>query len=140
MQITLEADYAVRIVFALAAGQRRMGGESLAKISGVTVRFSLKILRKLVAAGLVASYKGAAGGYELAKAPKEISLCDIIEAIEGPIHISRCVNKEYPCTREKDGECQFQCAFEEVSQSLRQQLESYRMDQFIRDEERKGEK
>ncbi len=134
MQITLEADYAVRIVFALAAGQRRMGGESLAKISGVTV------LRKLVAAGLVTSYKGAAGGYELAKAPKEISLCDIIEAIEGPIHISRCVNKEYPCTREKDGECQFQCAFEEVSQSLRQQLESYRMDQFIRDEERKGEK
>ena len=56
MQITLEADYAVRIVFALAAGQRRMGGESLAKISGVTVRFSFKILRKLVAAGLVASY------------------------------------------------------------------------------------
>ena len=90
MQMTLEADYAVRIVYELASGGGRIDAGALAQASGVTVRFSLKILRKLVAAGLILSYKGAAGGYELAKAPGEISLCDIVEAIEGPIHIARC--------------------------------------------------
>ena len=67
MQITLEADYAVRMIYELAADGGRTDGNALAQASGVTVRFSLKILRKLVAAGLVHSYKGAAGGYELAK-------------------------------------------------------------------------
>lgn len=131
MQITLEADYAVRIVYALSVGKKRMDAGSLAQLSGVTVRFSLKILRKLVAAGIVCSYKGAAGGYELAKEPQQISLCDILEAIEGPIHIARCVRGDYACTREKVGECTFQCIFEEASRELRKKLQGYTMDQFI---------
>ena len=106
----------------------------------MTVRFSLKILRKLVAAGLILSYKGAAGGYELAKKPREISLCDIVEAIEGPIHIARCVKGTYQCTREKEGTCTFQCVFEKLSQDLRQQLSSYTMDQFISEKEKGAKK
>lgn len=51
MQMTLEADYAVRIVYELASGGGRIDAGALAQASGVTVRFSLKILRKLVAAG-----------------------------------------------------------------------------------------
>ena len=65
LQMTLEADYAVRIVYELASSGGRIDASALAEASGVTVRFSLKILRKLVAAGLILSYKGAAGGYEL---------------------------------------------------------------------------
>ena len=122
LQMTLEADYAVRIVYELASSGGRIDASALAEASGVTVRFSLKILRKLVAAGLILSYKGAAGGYELAKKPREISLCDIVEAIEGPIHIARCVKGDYQCTREKEGTCTFQCVFEKLSQDLRQQL------------------
>ena len=120
--------------------QRRIDASALAEASGVTVRFSLKILRKLVAAGLILSYKGAAGGYELAKKPREISLCDIVEAIEGPIHIARCVKGTYQCTREKEGTCTFQCVFEKLSQDLRQQLSSYTMDQFISEKEKGAKK
>ena len=83
LQMTLEADYAVRIVYELASSGGRIDASALAEASGVTVRFSLKILRKLVAAGLILSYKGAAGGYELAKKPREISLCDIV-AVQVP--------------------------------------------------------
>ena len=134
MQITLEADYAVRIVYILAAQKTRLDAASLAEISGVTIRFSLKILRKLVGAGLVKSFKGASGGYEIAKKPEEISLCDILEVIEGPIHIARCIKGEYECTREKeDGQCMFQCTFEKVSQNLRNELKRYTMDQFLPD-------
>lgn len=67
LQMTLEADYAVRIVYELASSGGRIDASALAEASGVTVRFSLKILRKLVAAGLILSYKGAAGGYEIGK-------------------------------------------------------------------------
>ena len=89
MQLTLEADYAVRIVYTLAREQCRLDACALAEKTGVTVRFSLKILRKLVAAGLVRSYKGVNCGYEIAKDAKEISLLDIVETIEGPIHLAR---------------------------------------------------
>ena len=149
LQMTLEADYAVRIVYELASSGGRIDASALAEASGVTMRFSLKILRKLVAAGLILSYKGAAGGYELAKSafpengvkkPREISLCDIVEAIEGPIHIARCVKGDYQCTREKEGTCTFQCVFEKLSQDLRQQLTGYTMDQFISEKEKGAKK
>ncbi len=84
MHITLESDYAVRIVYCLAQNGGRMEAAAIAEQTGVTLRFSLKILRKLVAGELVKSYKGAGGGYELAKDPKEISLYEVIEQVEGP--------------------------------------------------------
>ena len=61
MHITLESDYAVRIVYCLARQGGRMDAKKIAEETGVTLRFSLKILRKLVAGGLVSSYKGTKG-------------------------------------------------------------------------------
>ena len=79
MHMTLETDYAVRIVSCLVTAGRRMDAKSIAEETSVTLRFSLKILRKLVAGGIIKSYKGTQGGYELAREPKEISLNDVIE-------------------------------------------------------------
>ena len=60
MILNLETDYAIRIVHYLAeVGERRDAGK-IAEKTGVTLRFSLKILRKLVAAGIIRSYKGRA--------------------------------------------------------------------------------
>ena len=102
MHITLESDYAVRIVYCLAQNGGRMEAAAIAEQTGVTLRFSLKILRKLVAGELVKSYKGAGGGYELAKDPKEISLYEVIEQVEGPYAISRCLNEDdYTCNRNR---------------------------------------
>ena len=78
MYITLEADYAVRIVDCLARNAIRMDAKTLAAHTGVTLRFSLKILRKLVAEGIIRSYKGTQGGYELAIPAQEISLGRVI--------------------------------------------------------------
>ena len=94
MYITLEADYAVRIVDCLAQHQMRMDAKSLSAATGVTLRFALKILRKLVAEGIVRSYKGTQGGYELARPAGEIALGEVIEIVEGPIVISRCVGDD----------------------------------------------
>lgn len=131
MYMTLEADYAVRIVNSLAEHKVRMDAKSLAACTGVTLRFSLKILRKLVAEGIVRSYKGTQGGYELAKPAKDISLGEVIELVEGPITISRCVGSEdFECTRVNHHcECRFNKAFTEAAQLVRDRLYSVKFEQ-----------
>lgn len=124
MHITLESDYAVRIVHCLARDGGRMDAKRIAQGTGVTLRFSLKILRKLVAGGLVRSYKGTKGGYELARDAGEISLCDVIEIVEGPFSLSRCVGEEgYSCSRDGGGpSCRFRQVYAEISEEVRKRL------------------
>ncbi len=125
MHITLESDYAVRIVHCLARKRERMDAKRIAEETGVTLRFSLKILRKLVTGGLVNSYKGTKGGYELARDPGEISLCDVIEMVEGPYSLARCLSEtDYHCNRnvEACGACKFQQVYAEISETVREKL------------------
>lgn len=124
MFITLESDYAVRITSCLAVSQRRMDAKTISESTCVTLRFALKILRKLVAGGIVKSYKGTQGGYQLAKLPEEISLKDVIEAIEGTYNFSRCLG-EQGCSRGMSGICAYQRAFGEISIMVRKKLEEY---------------
>ena len=65
MYITLEADYAVRILLYLYEQGKRCDAKTISEDTEVTLRFALKILRKLAAAGLVRSFKGFKGGYEV---------------------------------------------------------------------------
>ncbi len=125
MHITLESDYAVRIVSCLAKNGGRMDARSIAEETGVTLRFSLKILRKLVTGGLVNSYKGTKGGDELGRSPSEISLCDVIEMVEGPYSLARCVSEsDYQCNRNTEacGVCNFRKVYAEISETVRQRL------------------
>lgn len=125
MYITLEADYAVRIVDCLARNAVRMDAKSLSAHTGVTLRFSLKILRKLVAQGIIRSYKGTQGGYELAMPPEKITLGKVIETVEGPITISRCVGQgEFvcSCSEKPQGHCRFNRTYAEVAEMVRERL------------------
>lgn len=133
MHITLEADYAVRIVYCLAVANRRMDAKAIAEETSVTLRFSLKILRKLVAGGVIRSYKGTQGGYELAREPKDISLNDVIETVEGPFNISRCLGGEYICskTHENGIPCPFRRIYDEISGDVVQKMKSFTFDQIL---------
>ena len=97
MYITLETDYAIRIVDCLVHSDHRMDAQSISEATYVSLRLSLKILRKLVTAGIVQSFKGAKGGYILAREPIDITLRDVIEAVEGPYRFSRCLAEDYEC-------------------------------------------
>ena len=126
MHITLEADYAIRIVQVLAQNQRRLDAKTISEMTGVTLRFStavslrfsLKILRKLVAAGIIKSFKGTQGGYEIGRELDQISLGEVIETIEGRYTLNRCVTGEYACTRKRGQCCKFQKIFREVSRKI----------------------
>ncbi len=123
MHITLESDYAVRIVYSLARAGERTDAQTLADRTGVSLRFTLKIMRKLVSAGIVCSFKGAHGGYILARPAGEITLRQVIEAVEGPYRFSRCLDSEYDCNCPLTEPCPFHSVFGEVSRLVKDKLD-----------------
>ncbi len=56
-----------------------------------------KVLQRLVRRGLLASYQGTRGGYQLARVPTQISVADVIQAIEGPVTVTACTTDEGQC-------------------------------------------
>jgi Rrf2 family protein len=132
MHITLETDYALRIVDCLARHNSRMGAKLLSEEVSVTLRFSLKILRKLVATRVVRSYKGTQGGYEIARPLHDISLYDIMETIEGPFVFNRCLCDDFECTQHEDKNCIYRDIFDELSADVRQKLEAITLDKMLR--------
>lgn len=131
MNMTLEADYAVRIVGCLCEAGKRLDANSISERTVVSLRFALKILRKLVAAGIVVSFKGTQGGYELAKKPNEITMKDVVEAIDGKYAISKCLTNNYECSRGMTGRCGYQRVFTEISQMVDKKLSEYTFDKFM---------
>ena len=123
MRITLESDYALRIVSALAEASDVIDAATLAERTSVTQRFTLKILHKLVQGGLVSSYKGVRGGYKLKQSPDSITLKCVIELIEGPIAIMRCLGNGEACTMVSDKTaCIYHHIFDEISLELSSKL------------------
>ena len=102
MQITRQADYAVRAVLHLArAGNSERSATSLiAKEQNIPPSFLAKIISQLSIAGLLHTSRGARGGVTLAREPGEITLLEVVEAIDGPIQLNECVTNEGVCTFE----------------------------------------
>ncbi|HVN60355.1 MAG TPA: Rrf2 family transcriptional regulator [Gaiellaceae bacterium] len=87
MRVSAKVDYAVRaaIELAVAAGEGPVKGERIATAQSIPPKFLENILLDLRHAGLVASQRGTEGGYWLARPPEEITVADVIRAVEGPI-------------------------------------------------------
>jgi Rrf2 family protein len=87
MHVTAKADYAVRAVIELAdssqGSPRKV--DDVAQAQGIPVSFLENILTQLRSSGIVRSQRGPEGGYWLAHPPAEVSLADIIRAVEGPL-------------------------------------------------------
>lgn len=123
MRITLESDYALRILSALALHEERVDAKTLSDEISVTQRFTLKILHKLVGADIVKSYKGVRGGYKLNIPPEKITLKMIIELIDGPIAISRCLESGEACSMNPDKTaCIYHHIFDTISLDVAKKL------------------
>ena len=87
MRVSAKADYALRAAAELAAaeGQGPVKGEQLARAQAIPLKFLENILLELRHAGLVQSQRGAEGGYWLARPADEITLAEVIRAVEGPL-------------------------------------------------------
>lgn len=96
MQITRQADYAVRAVLYLTRlGQNERAATSqVAQEQHIPPSFLAKIISQLSIAGLLHTSRGARGGVTLAREPKDITLLEVIEAIDGPILLNECVGDD----------------------------------------------
>ena len=124
MRLTLESDYALRMILYLSRENKKADAKTISSEMNVPLRFALKILRRLSMTGIVKSYKGASGGYELNKPPDQISFKAVIEAIEGPLYISRCLNDDVNCDRVEDkNQCEVHKKFDAVNKIVADELE-----------------
>jgi len=106
MQLSRKADYALRAVRHLA-GLKKGALASINDISeaeSIPREFLAKILFHLSQSGILVSYRGIKGGYRLAREPKKISYLDLIEVIQGPIHLSLCT-EESGCNCDQHKSC-----------------------------------
>ncbi|HYA29064.1 MAG TPA: Rrf2 family transcriptional regulator [Acidobacteriota bacterium] len=99
MQIPRRVDYGLRAVIYLSGQDpaRCCSIAEIAKQQGVPRKFLEKIIQDLIRAGLIRSKRGSSGGYQLARTPEQISFCDVIEAIEGPVAVNVCMDQHSSC-------------------------------------------
>jgi Rrf2 family protein len=101
MQITRTADYGVQMMMRLAAAAigTRMTVADLAHAANGSVALTGKILQRLVAARLLVSHRGFEGGFELARRPENITLLDVVTALDGPLCLNQCLPGGAGCDR-----------------------------------------
>jgi FeS assembly SUF system regulator len=121
MRLTHLADYAVVIMTAAARAPAgaRLSASVLAEQTGVPLPTAQKLMGKLGAAGLLSSVRGAGGGFVLARAPAEISLADMVEAVEGPIAMTQCSGSDEASDCALDAQCRVKPHMSLVSNAVR---------------------
>ena len=99
MRLSHLADYAVVLMTAAArrSAGARLSATELAQETGVPLPTAQKLMGQLAASGLLSSVRGAGGGFALARSAQEISLADIVEAVEGPFTMTVCSEGRTDC-------------------------------------------
>ncbi|WAT17151.1 SUF system Fe-S cluster assembly regulator [Aurantiacibacter sp. MUD11] len=136
MRLSNLADYAVVTMSAAArhCGGGRTSASELAMETGLPAPTVQKVVSKLTAAGLLRSSRGAGGGLQLARPAAAISLADIVEAVEGPIALTSCVDEaRHDCALE--GNCAVQPHWPVVNTALRSALAGISLVQLAQIEE-----
>lgn len=125
------ADYATRAMVHVACvvGDGTPTTQEIAEHQGVSQAFLQKIVQRLVQAGLLRTQRGASGGVTLSQAPADINLRQIVEAMEGPITMNRCLRGPGECFR--DSICPVREVCAKVQSDIIATLESSTLDQLV---------
>ena len=101
LRLSKKADYALMAMkhLALRGDQGSSSAREIAEQYDIPIELMAKVLQRLVRRGLLASHQGTRGGYELARRPVQISVADVIQAIEGPVTVTAC-------STDDDGQCE----------------------------------
>mgnify|MGYP000948650042 CR=1 FL=1 len=132
MILNQATDYAFRAVLYLSLLQpgEIVEAKVISDSQHIPLRFLLKILRILTKAGIVKSYQGVGGGYALAKKPAEITLKDVLEAIEGPIRINKCLIDPDYCNKQATPHCPVHHVLASIQQTIAQEFDKYNFEQL----------
>lgn len=102
MFVTRECDYAIRVVRELADFKRKTV-KDICDQEHIPLQYAYKILKKLEKSGIVKGFRGTKGGYCLSKDPVELTLYDVLIAIEGDFFINECLKDDFDCPNNQPG-------------------------------------
>jgi FeS assembly SUF system regulator len=131
IRVTKITDYGV----GLMAHMAEQGNGSMATAPELSAALQLplptvrKILKILTRERLLVSQRGASGGYSLARRPEEITLMDLVQALEGPMALTECATGD-PCGCERESICSLRENWSLVNSVLQSTLEGYTLDQM----------
>jgi len=138
MELTRKGEYAIRGIIYLA--QQPPGKMSLiseiAEAVDAPQTFLAKIFQNFAKQGIVNSYRGTGGGFTLGRLPSEITLREIVEAVEGPIIPNRCLTGKGGC--DKDNECLVHPVWRKVQSQIVQILEGVTIEELAKKNALKG--
>ncbi|MFC4351607.1 SUF system Fe-S cluster assembly regulator [Fodinicurvata halophila] len=120
-------DYAVVVLAQMARNRDTVRtAPHIAEETGVPVPTVAKVLNALARDGLIVSQRGAAGGYRLGRSPEEITVAEIIEALEGPIALTACVDGQVGHC-ESESMCPMRGNWDQVNGAIRTALNGVRL-------------
>ncbi|WP_243357790.1 RrF2 family transcriptional regulator [Fundidesulfovibrio terrae] len=132
MKLTTRSRYGTRMLLDLA--QNGGGGpvrvSEIANRQGISVKYLEKLSRILKKAGLIRSMRGSKGGHLLAKPPADISMGEIVRALEGDLNLVTCWTERTSCPRLKT--CATSKLWQEVSKALLERLDSMSLDELLK--------
>lgn len=138
MHLTREGDYAIRVLADLAGRPRGdvVRTEDLTVTTGVPRAYLAKIVQALARAHLVLTRQGPGGGVSLREDPARITLRQMVEAIEGPIHLNRCLVRAGECPR--DAFCAVHPVWARIQAVLLRELDAVRLTDLAEANTRRG--
>ncbi|MGL5613624.1 RrF2 family transcriptional regulator [Cetobacterium sp.] len=116
MRISVESDYAIRIILYLFKKENLISGLEIVEYCEIPERMGLRILTKLTASGLLKSVKGKNGGFFFPKENSDISLFDVVSLFDS-FTINRCLSSPKNCTY-KHGDCVVCEALKEINNDI----------------------
>lgn len=131
LRVSKLTDYATVVMTCLVdAGDGVLSAQVLAERSRLEAPTVSKLLKQLAQADLVASTRGINGGYRLARAPQEITVADIVTAMEGPIGMTECSTQAGACDHESH--CGVRVNWQRINQAIADALGSVTLADMIK--------
>ena len=122
LRISKLTDYAILMMVELARDREVLSAHVLAERVGVEVPTASKVLKMLAGSGLLQSYRGPSGGYRVERGAREISVAEVIAAIEGPIAMTECSVEAGLCSQEDS--CGLRGNWQRISTAVAQALQA----------------
>jgi FeS assembly SUF system regulator len=133
LKLSKKADYALIAVRHLASrgAEHSLSASDIAEAYGISATLLAKVLQRLARHGLVTARHGSSGGYQLARAPKDISALEVISAVDGPLVITSCVTSHGDCGH--SAKCTVREPLRRVNESIAQVLRAVTISQMAED-------
>lgn len=131
LRLSKLTDYGIVVATCLGeAASELLSATEVAARTGVAPPTVSKLLKHLARAGLVQSERGAKGGYRLARPAAQISIAEVVDALEGPVALTECISSEGHC--EQEDHCNVRANFQLINAAILDALERVSVAEMIK--------